>query len=92
MKNDTKLTKIPENYTVASTRFADLAAGHAEIIWGSDGLAITDMFRPADVARIVAEELAPQLMMQVEIAQLERDIAELKLARALAKIAELENR
>ena len=90
MTNDTKLTENPENYTIATTRFADKAADRADSIWGSAGREITEMFRPADVARIVVEELAPELMIAREIAELERDIAEIKLAQALARIAALE--
>ena len=90
MENYTKLTETPENHTAATTRFAARAADHADIIWGPAGHEITAMFRPADVARIVAEELAPEIMILREIAELERDIAQLKLQQALARIAELE--
>lgn len=88
---NTKLNVKPENYTIATARFADRAADHAEVVWGSAGREITAMFRPADVARIIAEELAPELLIAREIAELERDIARLKLQQALARISEMES-
>ena len=90
MTNDTKLTEIPEHHRIATARIADRAASHAEIVWGPTGQEITQLFRPADVARIVVEELVPEVLISREIAELERDIAELRLVRALARIKELE--
>ena len=92
MENYTKLTQTPETHTAATAHFVALAEAHADLIWGSAGQEITPVFRPADVARIVSEKLAPSILIAREIAELERDIAELKLAKALLRIAEMEAR
>jgi hypothetical protein len=92
MEKNTKLTQTPETHSTATTRFTVQAEAYAELVWGSSEQEITPAFRPTDVARIVAQKLAPALLMAREIAELERDIAEIKLAKALARIAELEGR
>jgi hypothetical protein len=90
MNNDTQLKMTPEAHTEATARYVEQATARATEIWGDAGREITEMFRPSDVARIVTEELAPALMIAREIAETERDIAELNLATALARIKQLE--
>lgn len=82
---------MPETHTAATARLTAAAAAYAEKVWGPAVLEITPQFHPADVARIVAEKVLPQVLVAREIAELERDIAQLKPAQALAKIAQLES-
>jgi hypothetical protein len=90
MKTYTKLTESPELNTIAVARFTALALTHVASVYGDDDQLSTNIFRPSDVARVVVESIAPRLLKAREIAELERDIAELKLAKALARIAVLE--
>jgi hypothetical protein len=90
MKTYTKLTESPELNTIAVARFTALALTHVASVYGPDDQLSTNIFRPSDVARVVVESIAPRLLKAREIAELERDIAELKLAKALARIAVLE--
>lgn len=83
---------MPETHTAATARLTADAALYAEKVWGPEGQEITSEFRPADVARIVCEKVLPQVLVSREIAELERDIAQLKLRQALARLAELEGR
>lgn len=89
MTNATKLAENPEHYSTAVSRFADLAVERAALVWGTGERTISSVFHPTDVAKIVAEDLSVELLKAREIAELERDIAERRLARALAELAHL---